>query len=101
MSVADSTLSGNQAIGGVGAAGSAGSVGEGGGISLIAVPPALVSDCVVAANVAQGGAGGTGGVGATGVSGGIDLSFGSVVTEQHSPPCQSGHRRVRSAGQGR
>jgi hypothetical protein len=80
VSVADSTLAGNQAIGGAGAAGSAGSIGEGGGISLIAVPPALVADCVVAANVAQGGAGGTGGVGATGVSGGIDLSFGSVVT---------------------
>jgi hypothetical protein len=80
VSVADSTVSGNQAIGGAGAAGSAGSVGEGGGISLIAVPPALVANCVVAANVAQGGAGGTGAVGATGVSGGIDLSFGSVVT---------------------
>ena len=45
VSVADSTLTGNQAIGGAGAAGSAGSVGEGGGISLIAVPSALVSDC--------------------------------------------------------
>ena len=80
VSVADSTLTGNQAIGGAGAAGSAGSVGEGGGISLIAVPSALVADCMVADNVAQGGAGGTGGVGATGVSGGIDLAFGSVVT---------------------
>ena len=41
--VADSTLAGNQAVGGAGGgAGSAGSVGEGGGISLIAVPSALV-----------------------------------------------------------
>ena len=60
--------------GGAGAAGSAGSVAEGGGISLIAVPSALVTDCTLADNVAQGGAGGSGGVGATGVSGGIDLS---------------------------
>jgi hypothetical protein len=80
VSVAGSTLTGNQAIGGAGAAGSAGSVGEGGGLSLIGVPSGLVSDGLVAANVAEGGAGGTGGVGATGVSGGIDLSFGSVVS---------------------
>ena len=59
VSVTSSTITGNQAVGGVGAAGSAGSVGEGGGISLIGVTSGLVSGCIVAANVAQGGAGGT------------------------------------------
>ena len=78
--VTGSTLTGNQAVGGAGAAGSAGSVGEGGGISLAAIPSAVVADCTLGYNVAQGGAGGTGGVGATGVSGAIDLTFGSVVT---------------------
>ena len=94
--VADSTVTGNQAIGGAGAAGSAGSVGEGGGISLIAVPPALVTDCLVAGNVAQGGAGGTGGVGATGVSGGIDLSFGSAVNVSNT--VLFGNRAIGGAG---
>lgn len=80
VTVADSTISGNQAVGGAGAANSAGSVAEGGGISLILVPSASVSGCTVADNVAQGGAGGSAAVGGPGVSGGIDLAFGSVVT---------------------
>ena len=75
--VTDTTLTGNQAVGGAGAAGSVGSVGEGGGISLIAVPAALVTGCMLAGNVAHGGAGGSGAVGASGVSGGIDLAFGT------------------------
>ncbi len=79
--VADSTVTGNQAIGGAGAAGSAGSVGEGGGISLIAVPPALVVDCLVAglASPKAGCRRRRRGGHTTGVSGGIDLSFGSAV----------------------
>jgi hypothetical protein len=80
VTVANSTLTGNQAVGGAGAPGSAGSIGEGGGISLIVVPSALVTGCTLAGNVAQGGAGGSDSVGAPGVSGGIDLAFGSVVT---------------------
>ncbi|MGO9112125.1 MAG: right-handed parallel beta-helix repeat-containing protein [Thermoguttaceae bacterium] len=90
--VTDSTLVGNQAVGGAGAAGSAeaaasaGSIGEGGGISLVFVDSALVVGCTLADNVARGGAGGRGwaggqgGLGAPGVSGGIDLAFGSPVT---------------------
>ena len=69
VTVADSTLTGNQATGGAGGAGSAGSVGEGGGVSLIGIPSGLVTGCTVAHTVAQGGAGGTGGVGAPGASG--------------------------------
>jgi hypothetical protein len=79
VTVADSTLAGNRAVGGAGAAGSAGSVGEGGGMALIFVPSGLVTGCTLVGNVAHGGAGGTGGVGALGVSGGIDLVFASVA----------------------
>jgi hypothetical protein len=84
VTVANSTLTGNQAVGGAGAPGSAGSIGEGGGISLIVVPSALVIGCTLTDNVAQGGAGGTNSLGAPGVSGGIDLAFGSVVTVNNS-----------------
>ncbi len=80
VTVADSRLTGNQAVGGAGAPGSAGSIGEGGGISLIVVPSAVVTGCTLADNVAQGGAGGSDSVGAPGVSGGIDLAFGSSLT---------------------
>jgi len=95
VNISNSTLAGNQAVGGAGAAGvssiaggagSAGSVGQGGGISLIVVPSAVVEGCALRDNVAQGGAGGNGaagaqgGVGAPGASGGIDMAFGSVVT---------------------
>ncbi len=75
--IADSTLSGNEAVGG---SGSAPAVAEGGGISLILVPSGLVTGCTVADNVARGGAGGSGVAGAAGVSGGVDVAVGSVVT---------------------
>jgi len=80
VSVTDSALTGNQAVGGAGVAGAAGSIGEGGGACFVGVPSALVTGCTVADNVAQGGAGGTGAVGGIGVSGGIDMAFFSVVT---------------------
>jgi len=95
VSIADTVVAGNQAIGGAGAAGvsgvaggagSAGSVGEGGGISLVFVSSGVVTGCTIYDNVAQGGAGGAGaagalgGVGGPGASGGIDLALGSSVT---------------------
>ena len=75
--IADSTLTGNQAVGG---SGPAPALAEGGGISLVLVPSGLVTGCTVVNNVARGGAGGAGVAGADGVSGGIDLAGGSVVT---------------------
>ena len=74
--VADSTLTGNQAVGG---SGPAPALAEGGGISLVLVPSGLVTGCTVVNNTARGGAGNAGVAGADGVSGGIDLSGGSVV----------------------
>ena len=75
--IADSTLNGNQAVGG---SGPAPALAEGGGISLVLVPSGLVTGCTVVDNVARGGSGGAGAAGADGVSGGIDLAGGSVVT---------------------
>ena len=75
--IADSTLTGNEAVGG---SGPAPALAEGGGISLVLVPSGVVTGCKVVNNVAQGGSGGAGSAGADGVSGGIDLAGGSVVT---------------------
>jgi hypothetical protein len=81
MTIADTALIGNMAIGGAGAAGSADSVAGGGGILRLGTAPASsVCGCVLAYNVALGGAGGDGGVGGDAVSGGIDLSFGVPLT---------------------
>ncbi len=96
--VADSTLAGNQAVGGAGADGSAGSVGEGGGISFIAVPSAVVVGCTFADNAARGGAGGEGAVGAPGVSGAIDMAFGSSVTVSNTTLIQN--QAIGGAGMG-
>jgi hypothetical protein len=82
--IADSTITGNQAVGG---SGSAPAIGEGGGITLVlnplvlAVPPSgLLTGCTVVNNTALGGSGNAGVAGADGVSGGIDLAGGSIVT---------------------
>jgi hypothetical protein len=75
--IADSTIAGNQAVGG---SGPAPAVAEGGGLSLILVPSGLVTDCTIVGNIARGGSGGSGVAGAAGVSGGLDLAVGSVVT---------------------
>ena len=79
--VADSTLTGNQAVGG---SGPAPALAEGGGLSLVLVPSGLVTGCTVVNNVARGGAGNAGVAGADGVSGGIDMAAGSVVTVSNS-----------------
>ena len=55
--IANSTLTGNQAVGG---SGPAPAVAEGGGISLILVSSGTVTGCTVDDNVAQGGSGGAG-----------------------------------------
>ncbi len=80
LMVADSVLTGNQAVGGAGAAGSAGSVGGGGGITVFGLSSGSVIGCTLADNVARGGAGGSGAVGGAGVAGGIELEFGSSLT---------------------
>jgi hypothetical protein len=79
LTITDSSITGNQAVGGSGAPGAAGSVGQGGGISIFAVPSGLVAGCSITDNEALGGAGGSGGVGAAGVGGGIDLAISSVT----------------------
>jgi hypothetical protein len=80
MTVTDSTLSGNHAVGGDGTAGSAGAVGEGGGISVVVFSSAVVTGCTLEDNVAQGGAGGSGAVGGAGAGGGLDTAVGGIVT---------------------
>jgi hypothetical protein len=75
--IANSTVRGNQAVGG---SGPAPAIGEGGGISLVIVPSGLVSGCTVIDNVARGGSGNAHVAGAAGVSGGIDLASGAAVT---------------------
>jgi hypothetical protein len=82
--IADSTVSGNQAVGG---SGPAPAIGEGGGITLVlnpfslAIPPSgVVTGCTVSNNVARGGSGNAGVAGADGVSGGIDIAGGTVVS---------------------
>jgi hypothetical protein len=79
VTITDSSLTGNQAVGGPGAPGAAGSVGSGGGILLVSVPSALVAGCSITDNESQGGAGGSGGVGAAATGGGLDIFLSSVT----------------------
>jgi hypothetical protein len=91
--IANTTVSGNQAVGG---SGSAPAIGEGGGIALVIVPSGLVTDCTVAGNTARGGSGNAGVAGADGVSGGIDLAAGAVVTVSNTTVTRN--QAIGSAG---
>src|SRR5262249_29786967 len=76
LQLSDSTLTGNEAVGGAGEAGANGGAGmpggggAGGGIAVDTGATATVSGVHFLHNLAQGGAGGAGGAGAAGGSGG-------------------------------
>ena len=85
MTLADSTVSGNQVIGSAGSSNYPGAVGAGGGI-LVEGPPVgggqaagTVIGCTISNNSATGGTGGQGTAGGDGVSGGIDVEQGAPL----------------------
>ncbi len=86
LTVTNSTITLNQAIGGVGgAAGGTGGAGEGGGLFNSPAgdsgPATLsISNSAILANAAEGGAGGTGGDGGDGLGGGIFNDQGATAT---------------------
>jgi hypothetical protein len=71
LTVSDSSLTDNVALGGAGGSGGNGGDGLGGGLYTFTATSAAVSDSVITRNQAHGGAGGAGGNDGHGVGGGV------------------------------
>ena len=67
LTLTDSTLAGNQAVGGAGGSGSDGGNGLGGGLSVLAGSSAAIDGTWIVFNAALGGAAGTGGASGQGI----------------------------------
>jgi hypothetical protein len=82
FTLANTTISGNQAVGGLGASGVFGGQGgfaEGGGINADDGSSLTINNTLIAGNVARGGVGGAGGVGGSGEGGGICSTDSTLV----------------------
>ncbi len=79
LTLTNSTLFGNQAIGGAGGSGGNGGNGSGGGVSVLAGSSAAIDATWIFANAALGGAAGCGGVSGQGVGGGLYIDSDAVV----------------------
>jgi hypothetical protein len=80
FTLANSTVSGNQAIGGPGGQGNSGGYAQGGGLNADGGSLLTVNSSLIAANLAQGGIGGAGGTGGAGQGGGISNTTNSNLT---------------------